>query len=35
MSCAKKVLPGYDFTLTEQPDGRHFYQKFLAEAKVV
>lgn len=35
MSCAKKVLPGYEFTLTEQPDVRSFYQTFLAEAKVV
>lgn len=34
MNCAKKVLPGYEFVLTEQPDERRFYKTFLAKAKV-
>ncbi len=35
MNCAKKVLPGYEFTLNAQPDSRYGYKTFLAEAKVV
>lgn len=35
MNCAKKVLPGYEFDLTELQDERRFYKTFLAEAKVV
>lgn len=36
LNCAKKVLPGYEFTLTEKPTNLgHYRYEFLAEAKVV